>query len=202
MGGVSQSITDASCFDTAHFPPHTPWLPKASTRTPIDVLFTMVYNAIIDSTNQSSFFTSVSSTLSSWSSSLQKETEQSFPGTMKRFGDLTQLVQQKARELPSNIANLPSTLEAEHQQFVKGNLVSKNGRSGTICYLFIVSRLQTQLQITPPPFNRACSSMARIWCIWKTYQGAGISIVQGIKDKRSKVYYRLLIVYYSHTGWA
>ncbi|KAJ8651703.1 hypothetical protein O0I10_012736 [Lichtheimia ornata] len=89
----------------------------------------MEYNAIIDSTNQSSFFTSVSSTLSSWSSSLQKETEQSFPGTMKRFGDLTQLVQQKAREFPSNIANLPSALEAEHQQFVKGNLVSKNGRS-------------------------------------------------------------------------
>lgn len=119
--------------------------------TPIDVLFTMEYNAIIDSTNQSSFFTSVSSTLSSWSSSLQKETEQSFPGTMKRFGDLTQLVQQKAREFPSNIANLPSALEAEHQQFVKGNLVSKNGRSGTTCHLFIVSRLQTQPRITPPP---------------------------------------------------
>lgn len=90
-----------------------------------------LYTTLIDSTNQSSFFTSVSSALSSWSSSLQKETEQSFPGTMKRFEDLTQLVQQKAREFPSNLANLPSTLEAEREQFVKGNIVSKHGRSGT-----------------------------------------------------------------------
>lgn len=48
---------------------------------------------------------------------------------MKRFEDLTQLVQQKAREFPSNLANLPSTLEAEREQFVKGNIVSKHGRS-------------------------------------------------------------------------
>lgn len=160
--GVSQSITDASCFDTAHFPTYSMTSKGKHTYTPIDVLFTMVCNAIIDSTNQSSFFTSVSSTLSSWSSSLQKETEQSFPGTMKRFGDLTQLVQQKAREFPSNIANLPSALEAEHQQFVKGNIVSKNGRSGTTCYFSL--SLVYKLNLVSLP-NRACSSMARLWCI-------------------------------------
>ncbi|KAG2228345.1 hypothetical protein INT45_011137, partial [Circinella minor] len=66
----------------------------------------------------SSLFGSVSSTFSSWTSSLQKETEQGFPGTFKRFNDFSQTIQAKAKELPQNIANLPNSFEAERNNFL------------------------------------------------------------------------------------
>ncbi|KAI9271798.1 hypothetical protein BDA99DRAFT_305234 [Phascolomyces articulosus] len=69
----------------------------------------------------SSLFGSVSSTFSSWTSSFQKETEQGFPGTFKRFNDFSQTIQAKARELPQNIANLPGSFEAERKNFIKDN---------------------------------------------------------------------------------
>ncbi|KAI9491371.1 hypothetical protein BDB00DRAFT_833334 [Zychaea mexicana] len=68
-----------------------------------------------------SLFGNVTSTFSSWTSSIQKETEKGFPGTFKRFNDLSQTLQAKARELPQNIANLPGSFEAERENFIKNN---------------------------------------------------------------------------------
>ncbi|ORY95791.1 hypothetical protein BCR43DRAFT_493600 [Syncephalastrum racemosum] len=69
--------------------------------------------------NNSSFFANVTSTWSAITASVQKQTEQGFPDTMKRLNDFSQNVQQRARDLPKSLANLPGTFEAEREQFLR-----------------------------------------------------------------------------------
>ncbi|KAI9318256.1 hypothetical protein BX666DRAFT_1936561 [Dichotomocladium elegans] len=98
-----------------------------STPGPRALFFYLLYKYLTPSlmtskeTQSNSFLGSISSTFTSWSSSLQKGTEEGIPGTLKRFGDLSLTLQQKARQLPANIVNLPNAFEAEREHFLKAN---------------------------------------------------------------------------------
>ncbi|KAI7862841.1 hypothetical protein BDF14DRAFT_1457161 [Spinellus fusiger] len=64
-------------------------------------------------------FINVSSTFSSLSQTLQRQTSSAFPGTRKRLEDISQAVRQHARQLPNTLGQLPEALNNERTAFIK-----------------------------------------------------------------------------------